>query len=125
MQIGCACAVYIFATRACKTNIQIIAFAAPSFLIMPITILGLFGICDVKNQDPCLFKPDLLSQLKFQCPVDSKNGYMVWFEDFGNWVGIIWFLSSIWIIRHIWIPKSQRMASIDQIFGRPLYSGIT
>ena len=70
-----------------------------------------------------LFKHDVLSQFLFQCPVDTNDSNMVWFENFSIWVGVIYFLSSLWITRHIWIPKSQRMAPINQIFGRPFYSG--
>ena len=49
-QICCAYAMYIFGKFACKTNIQITSFAIPISLIVPITISGLFGMCDVKNQ---------------------------------------------------------------------------
>ena len=32
--------------------------------------------------------------------------------------------SSVWICSHIWIPKSQRLASTEQMFGTPYYSGL-
>ena len=31
---------------------------------------------------------------------------------------------SVWICSHIWIPKSQRLASTEQMFGTPYYSGL-
>ena len=121
-QIGCAYVAYIFGKFACKTNIQIVSFAMPITLVMPVTIAGIFGMCDVKNSDPCAFT-SIPSHVWFQCP--SDNEYMNWFGGFGSWIGILWFLSSIWITRHIWMPKSQRLASTEQMFGRPYFSGTT
>ena len=134
-QIGCAYAMYLFGTFACKTNIQIVSFALPMTLIMPVTITGLFVMCDIRNQDirnltliqslsenSLSYSSTIPHHLWFQCPVD--NEYMTWFGDFGSWIVILWFSSSIWVTRHIWFPKSQRMASNDQLFGRPYYSGI-
>ena len=121
-QIGCAFVLFIFGTFACKTNIQIISFAIPITLIMPVTQAGLFTLCDIKNNDACAYTSVIPSHVWFQCP--SENEYMTWFGDFGSFIGIIWFLSSAWVTKHIWFPKSQRMASTEQMFGRPYYSGI-
>ena len=30
----------------------------------------------------------------------------------------------VWITLHIWFPRSNRLASTDQIFGTPSYSGL-
>ena len=120
-QIGCAFALFIFGTFACKTNIQIISFAIPITLIMPVTQAGLFALCDIKNNDACAYTSVIPSHVWFQCP--SENEYMTWFGGFGSFIGMIWFLSSAWVTRHIWFPKSQRMASTEQMFGRPYYSG--
>ena len=112
---------YIFGTFACRTNIQIISFALPVTLIMPTTISALFGMCDMRNHNPCAYTDTIPPHLWFQCPEDTE--YMTWFADFGSCIGILWLLSSLWIARHIWFPKSLRMSSIDQMFGRPYYSG--
>jgi chitin synthase len=90
-------------------------------MIMPVTQAGIFALCDIKNRDACAYTSVLPSHTWFQCP--SENEYMTWFSDFGSFIGIVWFLSSAWVTRHIWLPKSQRMASIEQMFGRPFYSG--
>ena len=120
-QFGCAYVLYIFGKFACKVNIQIISYAIPMTLIMPVTLFGLFGMCDRKNGDPCVFTSVIPSHLWFQCPADDE--YMTLFGDFGGWIGIMWFLSSIWVTRHIWMPHSQRLASTEQMFGRPYFSG--
>ena len=88
---------------------------------MPVTLAGIFALCDIKNNDTCAFTSVIPSHVWFQCP--SENQYMNWFADFGSFIAIIWFLSSAWVTKHIWLPKSQRMASVEQIFGKPFYSG--
>ena len=37
---------------------------------------------------------------------------------------VAWFISFIWITRHIWKPKSPRLASTEQIFGTPYFDAI-
>ena len=37
---------------------------------------------------------------------------------------LAWFISFIWISRHIWNPKSPRLASTEQIFGTPYFDAI-
>lgn len=37
---------------------------------------------------------------------------------------VAWFISFIWITRHIWNPKSPRLASTEQIFGTPYFDAI-
>ena len=32
--------------------------------------------------------------------------------------------NQVWITLHIWFPRSNRLASTDQIFGTPSYSGL-
>ena len=46
--------------------------------------------------------------------------------DFGwdSLVYITWFISYLWITRHIWFPKSPRLGSTEQIFGTPYFDAI-
>ena len=41
-----------------------------------------------------------------------------------GWMWILWLLSFMWIGGHIWRPKSRRLASTEQMFGTPYYSGL-
>ena len=84
-------------------------------------IISFFSSLSTTESKRCIYTGTIPEHLWFQCPVD--NEYMIWFGDFGSWIGIIWFLSSVWITRHIWTPKSQRLASTEQMFGRPYFSG--
>ena len=121
IQFLCAKVLYNFGKFACHVNIQIISYAIPMTLIMPVTVFGLLEMCDMKNNNPLIFAPSIPCQVWFQCPANDE--YMTWLNDYGSWVGIIWFLSSIWITRHIWMPQSKRLASTEQMFGRPYFSG--
>ena len=62
-----------------------------------------------------------MEHIFFQCP---ENEYGEWFGMDGAWYWCLWFLSSLWICSHIWRPKSQRLASTEQMFGTPYYSGL-
>ena len=73
-------------------------------------------------EDPCKFNAAHLEHIFFQCPLD--NDYMDWFGADGAFYWCLWFLSSLWICSHIWYPKSQRLASTEQMFGTPYYSGL-
>ena len=43
----------------------------------------------------------------------------------GVWyVWILLLLAQGWVTRHIWFPRSQRLASTEQIFATPFYSGM-
>ena len=79
-------------------------------------------MCYVRNQDPCYYDGIIPSEMFFQCPDDSD--YIIWLSDYASWCCILWYLSSIWICHHIWIPKSDLLLSTEQIFGRPYYDGL-
>ena len=115
----CAFVFYKFGTIACKIDIQVISFAIPIILITPVTLAGLSTLCYIRNNDACTYTSVIPW---FQCPSENQD-IKAWFGDFGSFIVIIWFLSSAWVTKHIWLPKSQRMASVEQMFGRPFYSG--
>ena len=40
------------------------------------------------------------------------------------WMWFLLFFSQIWIASHVWFPKSQRLASTEQMFGTPYFCGL-
>ena len=61
--------------------------------------------------------------LIFQCPnLPDLMGSDV--DGLYGWMWILWLLSFMWIGGHIWRPKSRRLASTEQMFGTPYYSGL-
>lgn len=79
-------------------------------------------MCHARNQDPCAFLGVIPNEMFFQCPDTAQ--FTNWFTNYSSWYYILWYVSSIWICSHIWIPKSQRLASTEQMFGRPYYDGL-
>ena len=79
-------------------------------------------MCHARNQDPCAFLGVIPNEMFFQCPDTAQ--FSNWFTNYSSWYYILWYVSSIWICSHIWIPKSQRLASTEQMFGRPYYDGL-
>ncbi|TRY63908.1 hypothetical protein TCAL_11841 [Tigriopus californicus] len=120
-QLFCGYATYVFGKFACKVNIQRIAFALPLTLVMPVSITTLCLMCKARNDDHCAFSNDWGAFSFFQCPENATGNQFV--QELG-WIWILWALSNMWIVNHIWFPKSQRLASTEQMFGVPWYCGL-
>ena len=120
VQVLCTLVAYMFGKFACKFNIQVVAFALPTALVMPATLATVLGLCQVRSNNPCAYENSHLpNHLFFQCPIDSTSQFTISNIFFGlnGWVWILMFLSQCWIARHIWRPKSLRLASTEQLFG--------
>ncbi len=72
-------------------------------------------------EDPCVYRPQLPSYVFFECPANDFGDF---FSDKGAWIWFLWILAQAWITAHIWMPKSRRLASTEQMFGTPYYSGL-
>lgn len=110
---------YIFAKFACKICIQGFSFAFPVTLASPLTIAFLITACGLRNTDACWISETIPDYLYFECQSGS------FLNDFSNqytWVGLIWFLSSVWITYHIWVPHCERLAPTEKLFVTPMYN---
>ena len=130
-QVLCGYIAYLVGKFACSVNIQKFSFALPLTLVMPTTIAGILGLCEVRSGDPCRFNDKHFpNHLFYQCPMDYADpdgydtipGYL--FVDLYGWAWILLFLAQFWITIHIWIPKSPKLASTEQMFGTPCYNGL-
>ena len=105
---------YFCARSAAKIQMQRIAYAAPVTISTPVLLALFVGACEVWNREPCSFAQDtaIPGYLFFKC---YPNGS---FLDAGlqqQWfMVLIWWLSQVWIARHIWSPKSERLAKTDK-----------
>lgn len=120
-QICTGYVMYIFGKFACKVNIQRVAFALPILLTTPVALATALGMCWVRTDDPCAYGGKIPSYIFFDCPTMDASAVI---GDAAAWVWLLWFLSQVWITMHIWIPKSRRLASTEQMFGTPYYSGL-
>ena len=122
IQIFCAFGAYILSKFASKVQIQTFSFAIPISLVIPSCIALLLAGCAGRAEDKCVFISFLPNNLFFECPKLAGFIFNAWEED--TWVFIIWFLSFLWTTFHIWYPRSNRLASTEQIFGTPWYEGL-
>ena len=145
-QVCCGFIAYHVGRFACSINIQKLSFALPLTLVMPTTIAGILGLCEVRSGDlmhsnstgatgsmqgPCRFDNNHFpNHLFYQCPMDYNDpygydtipGYL--FVNLFGWVWILLFLAHFWVTFHIWMPKSPKLASTEQLFGTPGYNGL-
>ena len=52
-----------------------------------------------------------------------RKNLLVIFNEYA-WIGIVWWLSQIWITRHIFNPKCGRLASTENLFATPFYNSL-
>jgi chitin synthase len=122
VQVGCTYGAYIFAKFACKVQIQGFSFAVPLCSIIPLCMTLLLVGCGLRASDACAFHDSVPDYLGMQCP--AVGDYFTYLWDDQLWLWFLWFLSQLWITMHIWFPKSQRLASTEQIFGTPMYNSL-
>jgi len=108
---------YAFGKFACQGKIQEWCYALPlSLLATPVCILSVLQLCYNRKSDACIYSA-FPPHVFFHCPDE------VWAWDW-KWLGLLWFLSQLWITHHIWFPKNEKLEKTDHIFGADLYSGL-
>ncbi|KAG8224960.1 hypothetical protein J437_LFUL005668 [Ladona fulva] len=105
---------------ACKVCMQIFSFAFPLTLAVPMTVTVLIIICMKHSENPCYFNEILSTHLFFKSP-STYDFHHLMFE-MHVWLWAPWFISQIWITRHIWTPKFHRVAPTEELFVNSSYS---
>jgi len=92
--------------------IQRLAYALPLLLTTPIMFALMVGGCEIRNNQPCAFVTDTLDgYLNFRCYKSSPGD--VWIEQMWYLLPVLW-LSQLWISRHVWFPKCERLAKSEK-----------
>lgn len=112
-------ACYGFGKFACKIHIQGFSYAFPVNLAVPVGISILVVMCGQYNRDECAFYHTIPQYLFFKCP--NMNELTNFLGDEHLWLWVIWLLSQVWITIHIWSPTSEKMASTERLFVRPMF----
>ena len=123
VQIFTSIMAYISAKFASKVCIQSIGFSLPLTCVTPMSVVLVITMCGARAYDKCIFETMsfyIPNRLFFECPASSSLADLGW----DTWMFVAWFLSYIWITRHIWSPKSPKLASTEQIFGTPYFDAI-
>ena len=88
------------------------ALAIPLFLVTPLLFAFLLPMCEYWNDNPCEFAPEIPAHLFWVChPVSGLTDLFV--TDL-RFMIFIWWLSLIWITRHIWFPTAERLAKTER-----------
>ncbi|KAL9910764.1 chitin synthase 2 isoform 2-T2 [Glossina fuscipes fuscipes] len=126
---------YIFGKFACKIKIQEFSFALPISLATPLSAATIVILIWLRETDVCSFNDYLPNYLSFRGPVldDDNDDYagqpLQWWR-LGNaftkdyiWLWILWWLSQLWVTKHIWNPKNDKNLPTEKLFICPWYSG--
>ncbi|XP_055379056.1 chitin synthase chs-2 [Condylostylus longicornis] len=110
---------YITAKFACKIKIQEFSFALPLTLAGPFSLGLLLSLSGIREMDVCVFHNYFPDYLAFRgIPIYNVWNYIL---DEYIYVWVIWWISQLWITRHIWKPKNDRNASTEKLFICPWY----
>ena len=112
-------ACYGFGKFACKIHIQGFSYALPINLVVPVGISILVAMCGQSNKDECAFYHTIPPYLFFNCP--DMNDLSTFLGQQHAWIWLAWLLSQVWITIHIWSPTSEKMASTERLFVRPMF----
>ncbi|XP_050407589.1 chitin synthase chs-1 [Patella vulgata] len=115
----CGIVIYYVGYIACKLNMQIVSFSLALTLATPTAIA--FAYFDCKNP---FFKSGFLNDticegIPLQQMVNGTQNLVLLSAG-----GVVWYLSLLWITRHIWFPRQERLAKYERMFINPLYCGI-
>lgn len=123
VQVVAAYLCYIGSKFACKVQIQAFSFALPINLAVPFSLTFLFVMIGVREYKTCAFHGFLPDYIFFKMPDERYNFFYYVLTEF-SWVWLLWLFSQTWITRHIWSPKSEKNASTEKLFVKPVYSGL-
>ncbi|CAH1795257.1 unnamed protein product [Owenia fusiformis] len=114
IQVTTSYAVFFFSKTAVKLLQQRICFSIPLCITTPVTILWFIILGYFNN-------PDLFRYNEFtywNIPTDVWKPAFTFHFVFGL---LVWWLSMMWLARHVWFPANDRLATTDRIFVMPNY----
>ena len=112
VQIMASLLCYLASRAACKVRIQYVGFSIPLVLAPLVTFGLLVGGCEVWNDNPLYFAPYLPAYLFWRCHDKGELGQIAMKDSV--WVVALWWLSEVFITRHIWFPKVERLAKTSK-----------
>ncbi|XP_013390586.1 uncharacterized protein LOC106158988 isoform X2 [Lingula anatina] len=110
---------YYCSKVACQVKMQRISFAPPLLLVTPITLGLLFAGCHFWNINQTTFT-GIPGYLFWHCFPPGSSLTSLW----SFWFIVAWWLSLMWVTRHVWMPNAERLAKTEKLFVRLHYCGI-
>ncbi|XP_017480643.1 PREDICTED: uncharacterized protein LOC108369929 isoform X2 [Rhagoletis zephyria] len=121
LQVSSSYLCYIFSKFACKVKIQEFSLSLPLNLVGPISIAITSWMTSTRGANVCTlhtFLPDYLGLIGNR-EKEFPDGIIA----DRLWIWPLWWLSQIWISRHIWRPRNERNSPTEKLFICPWYCG--
>ncbi|KAK6181610.1 hypothetical protein SNE40_009432 [Patella caerulea] len=115
----CGIVIYYVGYIACKLNMQIVSFSLPLMLATPVAIVFAYFDCENPFFKSGFFNDAICEGKPLQHMVNGTQDLVLLSAG-----GVAWYLSLLWITRHIWFPRQERLAKYERMFINPLYCGI-
>ncbi|CAH1785466.1 unnamed protein product [Owenia fusiformis] len=117
---------YFAAKTASKLLMQEISVALPLLLSTPLTIILIVLGCEQWKRAPNFLQEFMPAFVFRHCsPLMSFSELFNLARGDGMVMVMIgWWLSQLWITRHIWVPQSQRLAKTEKLFVLPMFCGV-
>lgn len=103
---------YQCAKFACKVKMDWFSYAIPTTIIAPICVSVVLGVCEARRSDLCYFSTWIPDKLFWNCEYGSNILNNLVLGRFG-WGWILWLISYLWIISHIFTQKIARLNRTD------------
>lgn len=102
---------------------QRFGFAFPISLVLPATILTIFVLSNIYDDNECAYHYFLPSYVFFKVSNNIENLTDL-LSQWEKWLWIPWLMSQAWITMHIWTPYCERLATSDRIFAVSSYDSL-
>ena len=99
----CAFMAYLAALRLCKINMDKLSLALPLAAALPVTLTVFLGNCESHGS---IVDKILPAFFMFQCPTAGTGALLTQSH---IWIALLWWLSFLWITKHIWSAHDQRL----------------
>ncbi|XP_011190169.2 chitin synthase chs-2 isoform X1 [Zeugodacus cucurbitae] len=119
LQICSSYLCYVFAKFACKIKIQEFSFSLPLNLAGPASVAMTIWLTSLRGANVCAlhaYLPDYMGLI-----LSDQNKIFDSIISDTLWLWPIWWLSQLWITRHIWRPRNEKNAPTEKLFICPWY----
>ena len=111
-----SCMCFVTARIACKVLMQGLGFALPLVFSTPVTFLVLLVASYKAQFEHITIFRGVLANFFYWDGFRANSVVLTICMGF-----LVYWLSHMWIVQHIWSPKLERLAKNERIFTRPLY----
>lgn len=116
---------YQLSKTACKIMLQVVSFSLPLMLSTPIIASLFIASCEAWGMQERA-NTILPNYLFWTCDINGiSRGFLhTLFSEYFIPVGLLWWLSFMWITLHIWMPSAGRLVQTERLFVQPFYCGV-